>query len=372
MTDSDRKMKGKLINIGGREAEIDKDYHNYNSTRHISTELKFPNIDIFKTMKNTKYSTLYNENNNIKNIKINSKNNLNTYYNESESDIPKITSKINSKNKYSNSNSVKKNKYIYKTINYNTFNDIQNSNLILTSITPKFNIKNDNNISNINNIYNKNDYLHDYFIPSNDKNNKRYMITIKNLKNTESDITLNEEEKNSILNLLEKRTFININNIKNNTIKNNKYKDEFKEFLKGILKQYKNKYKNKVKKKININSLLINNQIKNKYNTNILTNYNLGINERMKSDNDKNKNKNCSIILRNEFLKSKLNNKNYRMLTEEIKLKKKNIFFDMYKFKKNQKIMKTVQEELINVQNAIKKSFDKYKKNIDDEPVNIS
>jgi hypothetical protein len=44
----------------------------------------------------------------------------------------------------------------------------------------------------------------------------------------------------------------------------------------------------------------------------------------------------------------------------------------MYRFKKNKIIMKEVEEELLNVENAIKKSFDKFKKNIDDEPVVIS
>ena len=59
------------------------------------------------------------------------------------------------------------------------------------------------------------------------------------------------------------------------------------------------------------------------------------------------------------------------MLTEEIKLKKRNMF-NMYRFKRNKIIMKEVEEQLINIENLIKKSFDKFKDNIDNEPIIIS
>ena len=371
MTDSSRKMRRKFINIG-IETEKVKDYYNYNSTRNIDSDLKFPNIDTFQKINDIKKrynKSLYSNKNKIKNININSKKKIINYFSESDNDIPKITSKIN-KNEYFFPNSVKNN---CNTINYqNYFDDIQNSNLILSSVkTPKINILTNNNISNINNIYNKKDFFHNYFSSLNNDDKKRYIITIKNLKNSESDISLNEEEKNSIMNLLEKKTFINVNNTKNNTTKKIKPKSEFKEFLKEVLNQYKNKNENKIKKKININSLLT-----NKKNINNIKENNLGIYEKnlRKINNDINKYKNKNkkkLILRNQFFNSKSNKKSFGMLTEEVKPKKKNIF-NMYRFKKNKIIMKEVEEELLNVENAIKKSFDKFKKNIDDEPVVIS
>ena len=371
MTDSSRKMRRKFINIG-IETEKVKDYYNYNSTRNIDSDLKFPNIDTFQKINDIKKrynKSLYSNKNKIKNININSKKKIINYFSESDNDIPKITSKIN-KNEYFFPNSVKNN---CNTINYqNYFDDIQNSNLILSSVkTPKINILTNNNISNINNIYNKKDFFHNYFSSLNNDDKKRYIITIKNLKNSESDISLNEEEKNSIMNLLEKKTFINVNNSKNNTTKKIKPKSEFKEFLKEVLNQYKNKNENKIKKKININSLLT-----NKKNINNIKENNLGIYEKnlRKINNDINKYKNKNkkkLILRNQFFNSKSNKKSFGMLTEEVKPKKKNIF-NMYRFKKNKIIMKEVEEELLNVENAIKKSFDKFKKNIDDEPVVIS
>ena len=373
MTDSSRKMRRKFINIG-IETEKVKDYYNYNSTRNIDSDLKFPNIDTFQKINDIKKrynKSLYSNKNKIKNININSKKKIINYFSESDNDIPKITSKIN-KNEYFFPNSVK-NKNNCNTINYQKyFDDIQNSNLILSSVkTPKINILTNNNISNINNIYNKKDFFHNYFSPLNNDDKKRYIITIKNLKNSESDISLNEEEKNSIMNLLEKKTFINVNNTKNNTTKKIKPKSEFKEFLKEVLNQYKNKNENKIKKKININSLLT-----NKKNINNIKENNLGIYEKnlRKINNDINKYKNKNkkkLILRNQFFNFKSNKKSFGMLTEEVKPKKKNIF-NMYRFKKNKIIMKEVEEELLNVENAIKKSFDKFKKNIDDEPVVIS
>ena len=328
MTDSSRKMRRKFINIG-IETEKVKDYYNYNSTRNIDSDLKFPNIDTFQKINDIKKrynKSLYSDKNKIKNININSKKKINNYFSESDNDIPKITSKIN-KNEYFFPNSVK-NKNNYNTINYQKyFDDIQNSNLILSSVkTPKINILTNNNISNINNIYNKKDFFHNYFSSLNNDDKKRYIITIKNLKNSESDISLNEEEKNSIMNLLEKKTFINVNNTKNNTIKKIKPKSEFKEFLKEVLNQYKNKNENKIKKKININSLLT-----NKKNINNIKENNLGIYEKnlRKINNDINKYKNKNkkkLILRNQFFNFKSNKKSFGMLTEEVKPKKKKYF----------------------------------------------
>ena len=75
MTDSSRKMRRKFINIG-IETEKVKDYYNYNSTRNIDSDLKFPNIDTFQKINDIKKrynKSLYSNKNKIKNININSK-----------------------------------------------------------------------------------------------------------------------------------------------------------------------------------------------------------------------------------------------------------------------------------------------------------
>ena len=379
MSNSNRKMGSKFINVGiGTEKDKNKETYKHYSTRN-KEKIKFPNIETYK-----KFNDIKEKNTNETNFK-----NLirNTYYNstrtseksknyftETENDIPKITSKFNTK-KYNNffANSIKKNKSSFKTIyNFND-EDIQNSNLVLSSVkTPELNILNDNNISNINNIYNTNDYFRYSFSHSNNKNNnRRKMIIIRNLRNSESGISLNEEDKNCILNLLEKKTLININ-LHKKIIKTKKIrKDEFKEFLKEILKQYKNKNINRVKKKIDINTLLKN----KKYNNNIKvkkfdiveTNTNLS---KTKYDNNNNDIKFKSIILRNEYLNSKLNN-NFGMLTEDVSSKKRSIF-NMYRFKKNKKMMNEVEQKLVKLENKIKENYERFKKNIDDEPINFS
>jgi hypothetical protein len=371
LTETNRKMRKKFINVGV-ETEKDKDYYNYFSTRNKDNYLKFPNIKIYNGTQ-TKYNP-----NLISNIAKNIY--FNTELTESENDIPKIRSKINKdKNKNFFSNSVKKCNNCFNSLRNNCLEDVDNSNLVVSSIkTPKLNILDTNNISNINNIYSKKDFVKNYINSSNEKtdNNNRTSILIKKIKNSESNISLNEDEKNTILNLLMKKTTIKIKNKtepKQKKLKP-KHKDEFKEFLKEILKQHKDKNLNRVKKKIDINMLLNNKHIKSHNNINIAKKYNSNFNEKnskkMKTCFNDYKKQHRNIMLRNEFLNSQLNHKNYGMLTEELKDKKRNIY-DIYRFKRNKKIMNKVEEELINLENKIKKSFDIYKKNIDDEPNNF-
>ena len=373
LTDSNRKMRKNLINIG-IETEKDKGCFNYfSSVKKGATQ--FPYIETLKNINDfrTKYNTNF-FNSKTKNLNLNYTDKAKISFTESENDIPKITSKFNNKNdNYYYPNSVKKMGNIYKTMNnYNFSDDIENnSNFFLKSIKkPKFNFLNVNNISNINNIYNKNDFLKSFITSLNSKNNKRSIIIIKNLRNSESDVTLNENEKNSIIELLKKKTTINFSN--KFRPKKIKHKDEFKEFLKEVLKDYKNKNVNKIKKKININSLLYSNKIKNKNIENNIKKNSLDFNAiplkslpNEISDNNKISN---SIFLRNDFLDSKINKNQIRNLTEDLKPKKRTIF-NMYKFKKNRIIMNQVEEELLDLETKIKKNFDKFKKNIDEEPV---
>ena len=154
-----------------------------------------------------------------------------------------------------------------------------------------------------------------------------------------------------------------------------KRKDEFKEFLKEILKQYKDKNAIRVKKKIDINILLNNKQAKSQNKLNIKANRtqfnegNLNL-KGMKTYFNNYKKEKSTIILKNEFLNSKLSKKSPRMLTEDIKNKKRNIF-DNYRLKKHKKALNEVEEELINIENKIRISYDKFKKNIDDERTDI-
>ena len=355
LTETNRKMRRKLINVGV-ETEKDKDYYNYFSTRNKDNYLKFPNIKIYNGSQ-TKY---------------------NTELIESENDVPKISSKINKdKNKNFFSNYVKKCNNCFNSLRNNCLDGVDNSNLVFSSIkSPKLNILDTNNISNINNIYSKKDFVKNYIKSSNEKTNNRTYILIKKIKNSESNVSLNEDEKNTILNLLMKKTTIKIKNKtepKQKKLKP-KRKDEFKEFLKEILKQYKDKNLNRVKKKIDINMLLNNKHIKSHNTINIDRKYNVNFNEKnskkMKTCFNDYKKQHRNIILRNEFLNSQLNKKNYGMLTEELKDKKRNIY-DIYRFKIKKKAMNKVEEELINLEKKIKKSFDIYKKNIDDEPNNF-
>ena len=372
LTETNRSMKRRLINVAIEteiEKEKNKDYYNNFSFRNKDNNIKFPNIKTNK--KNNDVQTKYNSNllsNLIKKLNFNSK------LTETDNEIPEISSKINmNKNKYYFSNSVKKSK---NTINNNFLDDVENSNLILSSVkTPKLNILEKKDISNINNIFNKNDFLKNIISSSSDKNNNRTTILIKNLKHSESGESLNEEEKNCISNILKQKTTINFKEKINSKPKKIKHKDEFKEFLKEILKQHKNKNINKVKKKIKINTLLYNKQIPTLNNIfNIRTNTtNFPENNKkyMKTtfiNTNKQQNK---IILRNEFLNSNLKKKNNALLTDEIKNKKRNIF-DKYRFNINRRTMLQVEEELINLEDKIKENFDRYRKNVDDEPTDIS
>ena len=374
-TESNADMRKKLIHIG-IETEKEKDSNRLFLTRNKNNNLKFPNIQTCNKFKGLK--TRYNINifnNIIKDL------NINSDYIESDDDIPKITSKINDNlDKALFSNSVKKYKDNYNTLNFNYFDEIEKSNLVLQSVkTPKLNILKYNNISNINNIYNKKDFLKINKASSNDKNSNRTII-INNLKNnSKSNSNLNEEEKNTIQNLLNKKTIVkNIKfnkNKKPKIVKHREHKDEFKAFLKEILKQYKDKNINKVKKKIDINALLYNKHIQTKNSINKINQNNIGFNhsklkdKTIKFNNYMNKKKYNYLVLRNDLLNTKLNRKNVGM-TEDIKNKKRNLF-NKYKFKKNRMIMSEVEEELINLEDKIKERFDKFRKNIDDEPGNF-
>ena len=376
LTESNTEMRRKLINIG---IETEKDSNRIYLTRNKDNNLKFPNIN--KSNKSNGPKTRYNINffysSLIKNL------NINVDYIETDNEIPIITSKINdSQDKVFFSNSVKKYSDNYNILNTNNYLDeIEKSNLVLSSVkTPKLNILKYGNISNINNIYNKKDFLNINNITQNNKNSNKTII-INNLKNnSKSNSILNEDEKNTIQNLLNKKTIVkNIqkhynSNKKEKTIKNKEHKNEFKEFLKEILKQYRDKNINKVKKKIDINTLLNGNQFKTQNSINIYKQNYFGFNQSKskykttKFNNYMNKKKYNYLILRNE-LNSKLNRKNVG-LTEDIKIKKRNIF-NKYRFKKNKMIMNEVEEELINLEGKIKERFDRFRKNIDDEPGNF-
>ena len=365
LTESNRKIRKKHINIG---IETKNEYKNFLSKKIKNYNLEFPNIISFQN--NHGIKTVYNSNlfnKIIKNI------NINSDYLENDSDIPKITSKINKKRNIS----VKNKKYISLIKSNNYLDDIEKSNLVLSSIkASNFNILNENNISNINNIYNKKDYLKYYFtLPSNNNNDKS--IIINNLKNADNNSSLKEDEKNAIQNILYNKATIKFNKKYNSMPKRIKRRDEFKEFLKEVLRQYKVKNTNKIKKKIEINTLLSNKKIKNNNFTNIIESNNSGFNEinlkhtKNEFRNDNNNHKFDSIIMRNKLLNTKINGKNKRLLCKEIKINKKRIF-NMYKFKKNKIIINEVEEALINLENKIKNCFDKYKKNIDDEPTKFS
>ena len=155
LTETNRKMRKKLINVGV-ETEKDKDYYNYFSTRNKDNYLKFPNIKIYNGTQ-TKYNP-----NLISNIAKNIY--FNTELTESENDIPKISSKINKdKNKNFFSNSVKKCNNCFNSLRNNCIDDADNSNLVVSSKkSPKLNILDTNNISNINNIYSKKDFVKNY------------------------------------------------------------------------------------------------------------------------------------------------------------------------------------------------------------------
>jgi hypothetical protein len=376
--ESNRQMKAKLINIGvGTDILKNKEFFKNHTQRNREKNFKFPTIDAFKKLNdkkenypNTNLSNLYrgkNKNYNSVGTKERSHNHF-TNTTTSENDIPKITSKFsNSKINNFFPSTIKKKKQVFTTLKNNNYADsIYKSNAVLTTIKqPELNINSENNISNINNIYNAKDYLKYSFSHSSHKNNdSRNLFTIRNIKNSESNITLNEEDKQCILNLLEQKSVINYNKRNKNRVKKIR-KDEFKEFLKEILKQHKKKNINRVKKKIDINDLLRNKTHNNKKKAKKFDD----VYQRAKTkyDSFKNDNRYKSIILRNEYLNSKLNN-NKGMATEELNSRKRNVF-NMYRFKKNQKIMNEVEEDLIKLEGKIKESFDRFKKNIDDEPV---
>lgn len=364
-TENNRKMRKNLINVG---TGTEKDKNNLFSTKNKEKNSQFPNIEI----KNRYDINLLNDI-----IKYNS---TNHELAETENEIPIITSKINSKKDCFISNSVKKYKTIDEKINLTKgLGNAKKSYLVLSSVKiPKFNFGRDNNISNINNIYNKNDYLNFYFNSPSRRNNNRNTIIIKTLKNSTSNFNLNDDEKDTILNLLNSKSIV-INSRRNNKPKKIMHKDEFKkDFLKEILRQHKDKNINRIKKKIDINILLCNRKIKSRNNINSIKSNNSFFNKTnmkeiknsFRNDNKKQKQKFSPLILRNEFLNSKLNLKELRIQTEEAKNKKRNIF-DIYKFKNNKIFINKVEEELINLENKMKNNLEQYKKKIDDETTNF-
>jgi hypothetical protein len=231
--------------------------------------------------------------------------------------------------------------------------------------TSKFNFINNNNISNINNIFNKKDYLKNTYSNMNNSIKRKDIITIKNLKNSDTDICSKENNygNNSILNLLYKKSMKEINKRINKTNKIQR-RDEYKEFLQEVLRQYRTKNVIKVKKKIDINYLLKN--INHFHNPKL--NNNEKLNETKNNNANKNPNKSDNNELRNRNLESKL-------IKNNIKNNEKNIrknYFNIYRFKKNKKLINEVEEKLSNLEDKIKENFDNFKNNIDNEIVNYS
>ena len=349
INNSNRKTKTKLKNVGvgtdiikDKEEEIDqekekdkdkdkdKELSKNFPQRNRLHNFKFPNIDIYKKFNDTKgnypHINLYKSK--IKNSNsVGPKEKIKNYITQTENDIPRITSRY-SNNKFNNfcTISLKNKKEIHTSLKYNNYKDeIYHTILVSTSIKePELNINSDKNISNINNIYNPNDYIKYSFSNSSHKhknNHSRNILTIRQIKNSESNIFLKEEAKNCILDLLEQKTVINFNKRSKNKPKKIR-KDEFKDFLKEILQQHKKKNINKVKKKIEINALLRNKNNNYKTANKYGDDYNKA---KTKYDSFKNDNMFKTIVLRNEYLNSKINNNiDIGTLTEEPNFKKRN------------------------------------------------
>ena len=391
-TDKDKKMETKLNNISrGTQKNkeiINKDNFIYCTSKNKENIIIFPNIDFY-----SKFNDI-NNNNKLRNIHLNNRKKelryskydeiLKKNYNSvdkikkqftiTEFDTPKFEERyVNLNKKYLSSSFKNKNN------TFNTINSINHDfliedikiNKLSTSFlkTSKLNIINNNNISNINNIFNKKDYLKNTFSYMNNSIKRKGIMTIKSLKNSDTDISSKENnyENNSILNLLYKKSMKEINQRNNKTNKIQR-RDEFKEFLQEVLRQYKTKNVIKVKKKVDINYLLKNIKKINNTKLNKLNNKEKYLNEQKCNNGNKNSNKSDYNELRNGNLESKFNKKNMN----NCKNIRKNNYFNIYRFKKNKRLINEVEEKLSNLEDKIKENFDNFKNNIDNEIVKFS
>ena len=390
MINMDKKMGTKLINISRgtqkNKEKINKDNFIYNnSSKNKENIIIFPNIDNYikfndinndsklrnthinnrgKKIKYSKFDEIFKKN-------YNSVDKIKKQYTITEFDTPKIEEKyLDLDKKYLSTSFKNKNNtyYTINSINHDFFiENIKNNKLSSFSKTNKFN---NNNISNINNIFNKKDYLKNTYSNMNNSIKSKNIMTIKNLKNSDTDIISKENnyENNSILNLLYKKSMKVINQ-RNNKRNKTQRRDEFKDFLQEVLRQYRTKNVIKVKKKVDINCLLKNLKNYNNPKVNKLNNNENNLNELNNNNTNKNSNQSDYNVLRNGNLESKFNKIN---LKNNGKNKIKKNYFNIYRFKKNKRLINEVEEKLSNLEDKIRENFDNFKNNIDNEIVNYS
>lgn len=391
MINMDKKMGTKLINISRgtqkNKEKINKDNFIYNnSSKNKENIIIFPNIDNYikfndinndsklrnthinnrgKKIKYSKFDEIFKKN-------YNSVDKIKKQYTITEFDTPKIEEKyLELDKKYLSTSFKNKNNntyYTFNSIDHDFFiENIKNNKLSSFSKTNKFN---NNNISNINNIFNKKDYLKNTYSNMNNSIKRKNIMTIKNLKNSDTDIISKENnyENNTILNLLYKKS-MKIINQRNNKRNKTQRRDEFKDFLQEVLRQYRTKNVIKVKKKVDINCLLKNLKNYNNPKVNKLNNNENNLNELNNNNTNKNSNQSDYNVLRNGNLESKFNKMN---LKNNGKNKIKKNYFNIYRFKKNKRLINEVEEKLSNLEDKIRENFDNFKNNIDNEIVNYS
>ena len=391
MINMDKKMGTKLINISRgtqkNKEKINKDNFIYNnSSKNKENIIIFPNIDNYikfndinndsklrnthinnrgKKIKYSKFDEIFKKN-------YNSVDKIKKQYTITEFDTPKIEEKyLELDKKYLSTSFKNKNNntyYTFNSIDHDFFiENIKNNKLSSFSKTNKFN---NNNISNINNIFNKKDYLKNTYSNMNNSIKRKNIMTIKNLKNSDTDIISKENnyENNTILNLLYKKS-MKIINQRNNKRNKTQRRDEFKDFLQEVLRQYRTKNVIKVKKKVDINCLLKNLKNYNNPKVNKLNNNENNLIELNNNNINKNSNKSDYNVLRNGNLESKFNKIN---LKNNGKNKIKKNYFNIYRFKKNKRLINEVEEKLSNLEDKIRENFDNFKNNIDNEIVNYS
>ena len=391
MINMDQKMGTKLFNISRgtqkNKEKINKDNFIYNnSSKNKENIIIFPNIDNYikfndinndsklrnthinnrgKKIKYSKFDEIFKKN-------YNSVDKIKKQYTITEFDTPKIEEKyLELDKKYLSTSFKNKNNntyYTFNSIDHDFFiENIKNNKLSSFSKTNKFN---NNNISNINNIFNKKDYLKNTYSNMNNSIKRKNIMTIKNLKNSDTDIISKENnyENNTILNLLYKKS-MKIINQRNNKRNKTQRRDEFKDFLQEVLRQYRTKNVIKVKKKVDINCLLKNLKNYNNPKVNKLNNNENNLNELNNNNTNKNSNQSDYNVLRNGNLESKFNKMN---LKNNGKNKIKKNYFNIYRFKKNKRLINEVEEKLSNLEDKIKENFDNFKNNIDNEIVNYS
>ena len=391
MINMDKKMGTKLINISRgtqkNKEKINKDNFIYNnSSKNKENIIIFPNIDNYikfndinndsklrnthinnrgKKIKYSKFDEIFKKN-------YNSVDKIKKQYTITEFDTPKIEEKyLELDKKYLSTSFKNKNNntyYTFNSIDHDFFiENIKNNKLSSFSKTNKLN---NNNISNINNIFNKKDYLKNTYSNMNNSIKRKNIMTIKNLKNSDTDIISKENnyENNTILNLLYKKS-MKIINQRNNKRNKTQRRDEFKDFLQEVLRQYRTKNVIKVKKKVDINCLLKNLKNYNNPKVNKLNNNENNLIELNNNNINKNSNKSDYNVLRNGNLESKFNKMN---LKNNGKNKIKKNYFNIYRFKKNKRLINEVEEKLSNLEDKIRENFDNFKNNIDNEIVNYS